>query len=117
MPVEDKELDCNKNKFNDARREVAAVGFNAAVRHLCRVNKCTENDVFTMFAKELDANVIHFIEAKKYGVPGYLIDEVLEVINSKGSVKFFRHQLWPNKQMVLAQIMSKIDAEKVAKTS
>ncbi|HHY0551856.1 TPA: hypothetical protein ACVU5P_004175 [Vibrio parahaemolyticus] len=102
----------DKDALISARKELGAIGFNAAVRKVCFAEKCKAEDVYTQLSKAININDVIFFEAKKYGLPEYLVDEVLEFFNAKG-LRFFRHQLWPTKTLIKQHMLSSVEGSAV----
>ncbi|EGQ7810303.1 hypothetical protein I6Y99_004344 [Vibrio parahaemolyticus] len=102
----------NKEELIKARKELAAIGFNAGVRRICLTEKCSAEDVCQQLSKITGWNDIIFNDARKYGLPEYLVDEVLNFFNSK-DLRFYRHQLWPTKGLIQNHLLSKIEGSAV----
>ncbi|MCD1413754.1 hypothetical protein IOC51_06850 [Vibrio parahaemolyticus] len=97
----------SKQAFEDARVELSALGFKAALNQLQRKTGWDEDTAIRYLSKQT-ANIEEvFIQAKKRGVKSYLVDKLIKALAAKGVV-FYKHQLYPPKLIIENHALEKI---------
>ncbi len=90
----------SKQELEAARIELSAIGFKAALRKLCRMNKGWDEQTAITHLAQYTRNVSEiFIQAKTRGVPSYMAGEVVKALRA-GGVIFYKHQLRPTAEII-----------------
>ncbi|EHJ9961329.1 hypothetical protein RA813_002418 [Vibrio parahaemolyticus] len=96
-----------KHIFEESRVELAAMGFRAALNLLRRKTDWDEVVSIRYLAKQTKNIEEVFFQAKDYGVPNYLIEDVIKALDKKG-VRFYKHQLSPTLLIIENHALEKI---------
>ncbi|MGD1502621.1 hypothetical protein ACP6H7_00620 [Vibrio harveyi] len=87
-----------KEQIREARIELAAMGFKAAITQLVR-RGMREKEAIKYLANETENIEEVIITATKRGLPSYLVTKVISALKKKG-VAFYKHQLSPTYEVV-----------------
>jgi len=82
-----------------AYQELAARGFNSAIRLLAFHRKETPQEALQFVAKLLKRDILQMESYKKTGLPDYYVHKFLEILEHN-KISFGVHQLRPNSSMV-----------------
>lgn len=99
-----------EQQIREARIDLAAVGFRAAITNLVRKGM-HESDVIPYLSRETKNIEEVFIQAKTGGVPNYLVGAVLAALKKKGVI-FYKHQLSPTYEVVESHAYHLLAAKK-----
>nr|WP_321458676.1 hypothetical protein [uncultured Vibrio sp.] len=81
------------------REEIAAIGFNSAIRLLATHRKCTEKEAAEYVAEEMRRSIIHINHYRQVGLAPHAVPEMLEIMKAN-KIPFASHQLKPTKRIV-----------------
>ncbi len=90
--------DMTKNKISP-RDEIAAIGFNAAIRLLSIHRHCSEQDAVEYLAFELGRAIPQIEHYRVVGLSIHLVPKVIEIMR-QNKIPFGRHQLAPTKEII-----------------
>ncbi|MGD1335016.1 hypothetical protein ACP6H1_21615 [Vibrio harveyi] len=94
-----------KEQINEARIDLASMGFKAAVTQLVR-RGMRENEAIKYLAKETGNIEEVLITATERGLPSYLVTKVISALKKKGVI-FYKHQLSPTYEIIEGHALNK----------
>ncbi|HIF6165111.1 MULTISPECIES: hypothetical protein [Vibrio harveyi group] len=81
------------------KEEVAAIGFNSAIRLLAIHRKCTEQEAAEHVAEKMRRSIVHINHYRQVGLAPHAVPEMLEIMKAH-RIPFSIHQLKPTKKVV-----------------
>ncbi|MFV8383391.1 hypothetical protein ACNO5E_04715 [Vibrio parahaemolyticus] len=81
------------------REEIAAIGFNAAIRLLSTHRKCTEKEAAEYVAEQMRRSIVHINHYRQVGLAPHAVPEMLEIMKAN-RIPFAKHQLKPTTKVV-----------------
>ncbi|EOD9553499.1 hypothetical protein ACJ7RV_002623 [Vibrio parahaemolyticus] len=96
-----------KEDFEDARIELSALGFKASLRRLCLKMEWDEYEAIYYLSHTTKSIDEVFIRAKKFGLPDYMVNGVIDALSKKGLI-YYRHQLRPTREIIENHALMKI---------
>ncbi len=81
------------------KQELAALGFNAALRLISTHRKISPAEALEYVAYKLERAIPHIEQYQKTGVPPHAVQRVLGIME-ENKIPFYQYQLQPTKRVI-----------------